>query len=78
MSKTTKCALLGAVVAIGISSPVLAQSRHNGLNAYGLVNGRNAYDLAIPQGSNAPAFNAPALTGGGSIGYNANLPKATD
>lgn len=68
----TKVALLAGVVAIGISSPVLAQSGDLGLNGYGLVNGRNVYDL-VPQRSNAPAYNAPAFTGGGSIGYNANL-----
>jgi hypothetical protein len=44
MSKT-KFALLAAVVTIGISSPVLAQSRHHGLNDYGLVNWQNVYDV---------------------------------
>jgi hypothetical protein len=37
--------LLAAVVTIGISSPVLAQSRHHGLNDYGLVNWQNVYDV---------------------------------
>lgn len=73
MTKTSKFAFLATVVAIGISSPVLAQSRDDGRNAYGLINGRNAYDMVVPQDSNSPAF-----TGGGSTGYNANLPKATD
>lgn len=73
MSKTSKFAFVTAVVAIGISSPVLAQSRDDGRNAYGLVGARNAYDRVVPQDSNSPTF-----TGGGSSGYNANLPKATD
>ena len=69
-------ALLAAVVTIGISSPVLAQSRHHGLNDYGLVNWQNVYDV-VARFAAAP-LKAPAFTGGGSIGYNANLPKATD
>ncbi len=73
MSKTSKFAFLAAVVAIGISSPVLAQSRDDGRNTYGLVNGRNAYDMVVPQD-----WNSPASTGGGSSGYNANLPTTTD
>lgn len=63
MTKTSKIVLIAAIVA-GIASPVFAQSRDSGRNAFAMV----------PHGD----ANAPALTGGGSIGYNADLAKKTD
>jgi hypothetical protein len=64
MSKTSKLILIVAIAA-GIASPVLAQSRDIGRNAFGMV----------PSNS---TFADPALTGGGSAGYNADLPKKSD
>jgi hypothetical protein len=65
MLKTSTFALIAAVVAVSVASPVLAQSRDNGYNAFAMV----------PHGDGA---NAPALTGGGSSGYNADIGKKTD
>jgi len=62
MTKRSKLVLVVAVTA-GIASPVLAQSRDNGRNAFG----------AVPPNS---TFADPALTGGGSIGYNTELLRA--
>jgi hypothetical protein len=64
MSKTSKLVLI-VTIAAGIASPVLAQSRDIGRNAFGMV----------PSNS---TFADPALTGGGSVGYNADLPKKSD
>lgn len=65
MLKTSTFALIAAVVAVSVASPVLAQSRDNGRGAFAMVP------------SNA-TFADPALTGGGSAGYNADLPQHTD
>jgi hypothetical protein len=65
MLKTSTFALIAAVVAVSVASPVLAQSRDNGRGAFAMV----------PHGDDA---NAPALTGGGSAGYNADIGKKTD
>jgi hypothetical protein len=64
MSKTSKLVLIVAIAA-GIASPVLAQSRNNGRDAFGMV----------PPNS---TLADPALTGGGSAGYNADIPQKTD
>lgn len=64
MSKTSKLLFIVAIAA-GIASPVLAQSRDHGRNAFGMV----------PSNS---TFADPALTGGGSDGYNTELPQRTD
>jgi hypothetical protein len=64
MLKTSTFALIAAVVAVSVASPVLAQSRDNGRGAFAMV----------PRGD----ANAPALTGGGSSGYNADIGKKTD
>jgi hypothetical protein len=64
MSKTSKLVLIVAIAA-GIASPVLAQSRDAGRNAFGMV----------PSNS---TFADPGLTGGGSAGYNAQIPQKTD
>ena len=65
MISTSKLALIAAVVAIGLTSPVLAQSRDNGRGAFAMV----------PHSDDA---NSPAATGGGSAGYNADISKKTD
>lgn len=65
MISTSKLALIAAVVAIGLTSPVLAQSRDSGRSAYGMV----------PHGDTATN---PAAVGGGSVGYNADISKKTD
>jgi hypothetical protein len=65
MLKTSTFALIAAVVAVSVASPVLAQSRDNGRDAYAMV----------PHGDGA---NAPGLTGGGSSGYNADIGKKSD
>ena len=64
MLKTSTFPLIAAVVAVSLASPVLAQSRDNGRNAFAMV----------PHGD----VNAPAATGGGSSGYNADISKKTD
>ena len=65
MLKTSTFALIAAAVAVSVASPVLAQSRHDGRDAFAMV----------PHGDGA---NSPALTGGGSAGYNADIGKKTD
>lgn len=64
MSKASKLVFIATVVAIGITSPVLAQSRDNGQNAYAMVPHEDS--------------NSPAFTGGGSTGYNAYQAKDND
>ena len=45
--------------------------RQNGRNAFAAVPGRGLYDYAaVPFAAGADAANSPALTGGGSTGYN--------
>lgn len=65
MFKTSTLTLIAAVLAVSVASPVLAQSRDNGRDAFAMV----------PHGDGA---NSPALTGGGSAGYNADIGKKTD
>jgi len=65
MISTSKLALIAAVVAIGLTSPVLAQSRDNGRGAFAMV----------PHGDGS--YSATA-NGGGSAGYNADIGKKTD
>ena len=62
MTSWFKLVLIIAAAA-GIASPVLAQSRDSGRNTFGMV----------PPNS---TFADPALTGGGSIGYNTELLRA--
>jgi hypothetical protein len=64
MNKTSKLAFIAAVVAIGITSPVLAQSRYIGQNAYAMVSHEDS--------------SSPEFTGGGSTGYNAYQAKDND
>lgn len=65
MFKTSTLTLIAAVVAASVASPVLAQSRDSGRDAFAMV----------PHGDGA---NAPAMTGGGSAGYNSDIGKKTD
>jgi hypothetical protein len=45
--------------------------RQNGRNTFAAVPGRGLYDYAaVPFAAGAGAANSPALTGGGSTGYN--------
>jgi hypothetical protein len=69
MIKTSKLLLIAAIAAAGIASPVLAQSRHNGRNAYAMVPITVSHNTAPWQATD------PAYTGGGSSGYNENLLK---
>jgi hypothetical protein len=64
MSKTLKFGFIAAFVAIGITSPVLAQSRDSGQNAYAMFPNEDS--------------NSPAFTGGGSTGYNAYQGRDND
>jgi hypothetical protein len=68
MIKTSKLMLIAAIAAASIASPVFAQSRDNGRDAYDM------YDMVPPHASVSPATD-PAYTGGGSSGYNENLLK---
>ena len=65
MLKTSTFAFIAAVVVASVASPVLAQSRDNGRDAFAMV----------PRGDGAYS---PALTGGGSAGYNADIGKKSD
>ena len=66
MKTTSKLALIVAVAAFGIASPVLAKS---------LDSGRHAYAMVPATATIAPA-NEPAATGGGNRGYNEELLKS--
>jgi hypothetical protein len=69
MIKTSKLLLIATIAAAGIASPVLAQSRHNGRDAYAMVP-----TIASP-GETPWQATDPAYTGGGSSGYNESLLK---
>jgi hypothetical protein len=83
--KTSKLAAVALVAAIGLGMPALAKSTHSAkgrLVASQNVRSGNAQRARAltPYGSarrtptfGAPNPNNPALTGGGSTGYNANL-----
>jgi hypothetical protein len=64
MISTSKLALIAAIVAAGLTSPVLAQSRDHGRNAFAMVPHGDPYSAAA--------------NGGGSVGYNADISKKTD
>ena len=70
MSMKLKLAFLATLVAIGISSPVLAARWPDGRHAYGMItrDGLNAYARVQHRDLNSPQFN-----GGGSNGYDAHL-----
>jgi hypothetical protein len=69
MIKTSKLLLTAAIAAASIASPALAQSRHNGRDAYAMVP-----TIASPEAALRHATD-PAYTGGGSSGYNESLLK---
>jgi hypothetical protein len=69
MFKTSKLLLIATIAASGIASPVLAQSRHNGRDAYAMVPTIVSHNATPWQATD------PAYTGGGSNGYNENLLK---
>jgi hypothetical protein len=83
--KRSKLTAVALVAAIGLGVPALAKSTHGGkarLVASQAVRSANPQPARAlsPYGSarRAPTFgapnpNSPALTGGGSSGYNANL-----
>jgi len=83
--KTSKLAAVVMVAAIGLGMPALAKSTHSAKGrqvASQTVRSGNAQRARAlnPYGSawraptfGAPNLNNPALTGGGSSGYNANL-----
>ncbi len=61
MISKSKLILIVAIAAVSITSPVLAKSRHHsGTQAYAMVVG---------------SAHEPALTGGGSYGYNESVAK---
>jgi hypothetical protein len=65
MIRTSKLLLIAAIAAAGIASPVFAQSRDDGRNAYAMV----------PSYAAAWQSTDPTYTGGGSRGYNESLLK---
>jgi hypothetical protein len=83
--KTSKLTAVALVAAIGLGMPALAKSMHGGkgrqVASQTVRSGNPQRARALnPVGSarRAPTFgapnpNSPALTGGGSGGYNANL-----
>jgi hypothetical protein len=68
MTKISKLILVAAIAAAGTASPVFAQSRDNGRNAY------DRYDM-VPPNATISQPTEPAYTGGGSSGYNESLLK---
>ncbi len=65
MIKSSKLLLIAAIAAASIASPVFAQSRDDGRNAYAMV----------PPNATTWQPTDPAYTGGGSRGYNESLLK---
>jgi hypothetical protein len=82
MTRISSCVVVTAIFLLGIDSPGFAQSfyqsytarvhhaRHH--SAASRQNGLNSFGLVPSIGGDG---SAPALTGGGSAGYNANLLK---
>jgi hypothetical protein len=75
MITVSKLILSAAVAAVSIATPALAAHKGKPTSAY-----HNEYVARSSQGSGVRAFASvpravddPAVTGGGSIGYNANL-----
>ena len=69
MTSKAKLALIAAVAAVSVVSPALAQAgvhhvRRNGLHAYAME------PHSAPRARMPVDSDDPALTGGGSIGYN--------
>lgn len=64
MIRIPKLVLIAAIAAAGIASPVLAQSRDNG---------RNAFAMVPPDATAISPAHDPVYTGGGSRGYNEYL-----
>jgi hypothetical protein len=60
-----------AQIAVRPSNAGKVAVRQNGRNAFAAVPGRGLYDYAaVPFAAGSDAANSPALTGGGSTGYN--------
>jgi hypothetical protein len=78
MTRISKLALV-AVAAMGVASPVLAQSSQHRIGIHKVYrhtvvarqSGFNAFAM-VPGGAGSSAF-SPAANGGGSVGYNENL-----
>jgi opacity protein-like surface antigen len=75
MANVSKLMLAAAIAAVSIASPALAAHKGKPISAH-----QNGYVAQSNQGSGARAFASvprsvddPAVTGGGSIGYNQNL-----
>jgi len=75
MANVSKLILGTAIAAVSIASPALAAHKSKPISAH-----QNGYVTQSSQGSGARAFASvprsvddPAVTGGGSIGYNQNL-----
>jgi hypothetical protein len=75
MANVSKLMLGAAIAAVSIASPALAAHKGKPISAH-----QNGYVAQSNQGNGARAFASvprsvddPAVTGGGSIGYNQNL-----
>jgi hypothetical protein len=75
MANVSKLMLGAAIAAVSIASPALAAHKAKPISAH-----QNGYVVQSNQGSGARAFASvprsvddPAVTGGGSIGYNQSL-----
>jgi hypothetical protein len=75
MANVSKVILGAAIAAVSIASPALAAHKGKSISAH-----QNGYVTQNNQGSGVRAFASvprsaddPAVTGGGSIGYNQNL-----
>ena len=75
MANVSKLMLGAAIAAVSIASPALAAHKGKPISAH-----QNGYVAQSNQGSGARAFASvprsvddPAVTGGGSIGYNQNV-----
>jgi len=82
MTRILSCAVVPALFLLGIGSPGFAQSSYHSYRAP-VHHARHHSAVSSPNGLNSfglvPAIggdgSAPALTGGGSAGYNANVLK---
>jgi hypothetical protein len=72
MITKSKLVLIAAIATVGIASPAFAKSYVPEVGA----GNRGLYGYAmIPAGQFIPTVNEPAVTGGGSRGYNEGLLK---
>jgi hypothetical protein len=78
MTNRSKIALVALAAAVGFGSFALAESTHKQKQKAAASHGNHVRALDAYGSLRAPTYavpnpNSPALTGGGSVGYNTNL-----